>query len=299
MSKLSILLDHLKKGTLFDRIINNKKHKLFREYAIFLKSNKDYIEKKISDKLTIRLFKYANLSQELYCYGFEETEIIFFKKYLSAGDIVIDIGANIGLFTLIASERVLPNGKVFSFEPSPQTYAWLAENIEANSLSNVSAFKSALSDRDGVIDFYISSQGFDAFNSIIKPSKGKDYIKESVPTLTLDSFIKNANLEGGINLIKIDVEGFEIPLLSGAMHLLSSNKAPDMIVEFTESNAKNANTTCAQLYSKISSFGYELYQYDAKRNILVKEPAGQSYLNYKNLIATKNIEAINKRLNRK
>jgi hypothetical protein len=67
--------------------------------------------------------------------------------------------------------------------------------------------------------------------------------------LTLYSFIKNQALEGKINLIKIDVEGFKIPLLSGSAHLLYLNNAPDMIVEFTESNAKNANLTFAELYN--------------------------------------------------
>jgi len=297
MSKLKTLLNHIKNGTLFDRVLNNKKHQLFKEYAEFLKSGRDYIEKKISNKLTIRLFKKANLSQELYCYGFEESEISFFNRYIKPGDIVIDIGANIGLFTLIASENVGSTGQVFSFEPSPQTYKWLTENIEANVLRNVESFKLALSDREGNIDFFISSEGYDAFNSIIKPSKGQNYIKESVPTLTLDAFIKTQNLAGKISFIKLDVEGYEIPLISGGKETLSGPDAPDMIVEFTESNATNAGVTCMDLYDKITELGYSLYQYNAKGNKLVPEPRGESYAKYKNLIATKNLAGVQRRIN--
>jgi FkbM family methyltransferase len=296
MNKLNTIINHIKKRTFFERILQYKKHKLFKEYSDFLKSEKEFIEKKISDGLTIRLFRNANLSQELYCYGFEESEVQFFNRYLKPGDYVLDVGANIGLFTLIACEKVSSSGKVFSFEPSPQTYNWLNENISANSLQNVKAIKSALSDRDGVIDFFISSKGFDAFNSIIKPSKGNDYIKESVPTLTLDSFVRLENLENKIAFIKIDVEGFEIPLLTGGQGILSSAFAPDLIIEFTESNTKNAGFTCADLYDKIASLGYKLYDYNKRENKLVAEPRGMSYAKYKNLIATKNIENVQKRI---
>ncbi len=296
MSKLKAIIDHLKNGTLLDRLVNNQKHRRFKEYSDFLKSDRRYIEKKISPTTTIRLFRNANLSQELYCYGFEEAEIRFFRSYLKPGDQVLDVGANIGLFSLIASESVTSSGKVFAFEPSPQTYAWLKENIDANVLQNVETNKLALSDRNGNIDFFVSAEGFDAFNSIIRPSKGDNYKKESVPTLTLDEFLRSKQLAGKIRFIKIDVEGFEIPLLEGGREELSSAQAPDLIVEFTESNARNAGTTCADLYDKITGFGYSLYEYHMASNSLVHEPRGRNYTTYKNLIATKDIEGVRRRI---
>ena len=297
MSKVRSILSHIKNGTLFERLLNNEKYKLFKEYSVFLKSEKNYIEKKLSDKLTIRLFKKANLSQELYCYGFEEAEINFFKKYIKQGDVIIDIGANIGLFTLIAADKTGSQGKVISFEPSPQTFMWLKENISANNLENVSPFKMALSDREGSIEFFVSSEGYDAFNSVIKPSKGTNYNVENVVTTKLDSFVEKEGLLEKVALIKIDVEGFEIPLLNGGNKILSSEFAPDLVIEFTESNAKNAGVTCVDLYDAITKLGYKLYRYNKITNILLPEPRGLSYTEYKNLIATKDLKKLNGRIN--
>lgn len=296
MGKLNSIFNHIIKGTIFKRLRENEKHKRFSEYDAFLKSNRDFIEKKISNRITIRLFKKANLSQELYCYGFEEAEMQFLKKYLKAKDIIFDIGANIGLFTLISSEYIGNQGLIHAFEPSPETYLWLEENCKSNSLKNVVLNQLAVSDKDGAIDFHLSAEGFDAFNSIVKPSKGNNYITQTVNCLTLDSYVIKHDLAGKIQIIKIDVEGFEISLLNGAEKILSQPNAPDLVVEFTESNAKNAGFTCADLYDKIQSFGYELYHYNASQNKLIPEPKGMSYIKYKNLVATKNIQVMNERL---
>jgi hypothetical protein len=84
--------------------------------------------------------------------------------------------------------------------------------------------------------------------------------------------------------------------LNGAEKTMSRQNAPDLVVEFTESNAANAGFTCAQLYDKIESLGYKLFQYNAPANKLIAEPKGMSYARYKNLVATKNSEKINARL---
>lgn len=296
MTKIKAILNHLINGTFLKRISENKKHKLFREYDAFIKSEKEYIEKKLSDSIHILLFKKANLSRELYCYGFEEAEMQFLKKFLKMDDVVFDIGANVGLFTLICSEYVGNSGSVHAFEPSPQTFNWLEQNVKSNKLNNVILNQLAVSDKDGTISFHISEEGYDAFNSIVKPSKGLNYITETVNCLTLDSYVEKHNLQGKIQIIKIDVEGFEISLLSGASKTLSAENAPDLVVEFTESNAENAGFTCAQLYAIIIGFGYELFHYNAETNSLVPEPEGMSYLKYKNLVATKNRKRISERL---
>jgi FkbM family methyltransferase len=296
MGKLKSILNHILKGTLFNRIRDNKKHRRFCEYAAFLKSNRDFLEKKISEKITIRLFKKANLSRELYCYGFEEAEMQFLKRYLKEKDVVFDIGANIGLFTLISSEYIGAGGMIYAFEPTPQTYSWLEQNCRANNLQNVILNQLAVSDKDGTIEFHLSAEGFDAFNSIVRPSKGSNYITQTVNCLTLDSYIEKNNLSGKIQIIKIDVEGFEISLLNGGEQTLSLSNAPDLVVEFTESNAKNAGFSCAQLYDKLEGYGYKLYHYNSTQNKLIPEPVGMSYAKYKNLVATKNIHLVNERL---
>lgn len=296
MTKIKAILNHLINGTFLKRIAENKKHQLFREYDAFMKSDQEYIIKMLSSSIHILLFKKANLSRELYCYGFEEAEMQFLKKYLKNDDVVFDIGANVGLFTLICSEFVGNSGTIHAFEPSPQTFNWLEQNVNSNKLKNVILNQLAVSDKDGTIGFHLSEEGYDAFNSIVKPSKGSNYISQTVNCLTLDSYVEKHQLQGKIQIIKIDVEGFEISLLSGASRILSAENAPDLVVEFTESNAENAGFTCAQLYAKIVGFGYELFHYNAETNSLIPEPEAMSYVKYKNLVATKNIEKIVERL---
>jgi FkbM family methyltransferase len=296
MTKIKAILNHLINGTFLKRISENKKHQLFREYDAFMKSDQEYIIKMLSSSIHILLFKKANLSRELYCYGFEEAEMQFLKKYLKNDDVVFDIGANVGLFTLICSEFVGNSGTIHAFEPSPQTFNWLEQNVNSNKLKNVILNQLAVSDKDGTIGFHLSEEGYDAFNSIVKPSKGSNYISQTVNCLTLDSYVEKHQLQGKIQIIKIDVEGFEISLLSGASRILSAENAPDLVVEFTESNAENAGFTCAQLYAKIVGFGYELFHYNAETNSLIPEPEAMSYVKYKNLVATKNIEKIVERL---
>jgi len=295
--KLINILRHVTRGTLLTRIKEARKHRLFREYENFQNSDRKYIDKKLSSNTTIRLYKKANLSKELYCYGFEEAEILFLRRYLRAGDVALDVGANIGLMTLIVSEQVKSAGAVHSLEPAPETFGWLKENTEINSISNVRLYNMALSDREGKIDFYVSQEGLDAFNSVIKPAKGDNYQVKSVDTTTLDKFV--SALPSKVTFIKMDVEGFELSVLEGGRNILSADDAPELLVEFTESNLKSAGHSTLELYDKISGLGYRLYSFDASSHRLVAEPRGQDYSRYKNLLATKRPAFVEARLQSK
>ena len=144
-------------------------------------------------------------------------------------------------------------------------------------------------------DLQIASDGYDAWNSLVKPSFGQIERIEKIQVQTFDSFIKNVQNVSKISLIKIDVEGWEIPVLEGGEAFFKEQNAPTLLIEFTEQNAKNAGYTCKGLYNKLVSFGYTIYYYNAQKNTIVKDEIREDYT-YINLIASKNYFEVIERL---
>ena len=143
---------------------------------------------------------------------------------------------------------------------------------------------------------FISLDGHSAWNSFGKPSDGTLYKKEIFETISLDRIIEiHRNEINKIDLIKIDVEGWEIPVLEGGVGVLGVEDAPVLMVEFTEVNAKNAGYSCAELYKLGEQYDYKWYEYNSKNKKLTWSPLKSDYP-YKNLIAIKNLEDVKKRL---
>ncbi len=130
-------------------------------------------------------------------------------------DIVIDVGAHVGAFTLKAARRVR-NGKVVAVEPHPSNYRLLLKNIAFNKLENVIPINSALSNYHGMAKLYLSK---DSVQHSLRSTKGK-YIEVEVKTL--DWLLSELKLSK-VNFIKIDVEGAELDVLKGAEKTLEEN----------------------------------------------------------------------------
>jgi FkbM family methyltransferase len=253
-------------------------------------NGKPFFEFTLDCGIKINLYKDSILSKEIFD-GFEEQEITFMKKFLKSGDVFLDIGSNIGLFSLTASKIVQPNGKVIAFEPSPVTYTRLLENIELNQFFNIEAKNIGLSDNEGTLQMQQSQTGFDAWNTFVKSSSEKFQQTISVPVSTLDKTIEGLNKEK-ISLIKLDVEGWEKFVLLGALNFLS-NYSPVMIVEFTETNTFSAGYFVHEIYDLLETLGYKWYTYENGR--FIQDPIRLSYP-YNNLIATKNPDEVIGRL---
>lgn len=292
MNLIEKIYSHVKNGTLYDRV---KQERSLRKWQEFLNSDNDYIYKKLKNKLKLKLYKNSILSEIIYLNKFEKSELVFIEKVLKKGDVFFDIGANIGLFSLVVSKKIGKKGKIYSFEPSSNIFERLCENININYIKNINPQKLALSNEKGKAKFTVSLDGYDAWNSLSKPSAGKRFDYEIVETETLDGFIKKHNLKGKIFLIKLDVEGWEIPVIKGGLEALSDKDAPIMMVEFTEQNAINSGFSCKELYQLITDLGYKLYSYNSKKNHLSLEKLRGTYP-YINLFAIKNINEVKKRM---
>lgn len=139
-----------------------------------------------------------------------QAEAVFFRRYLRPGDVVLDVGANVGLTTLVAARAVGEGGKVYAFEPHPAVFAFLKDNLALNGAANVVAENVALGDREGTVR--ISDMRSDDHNFVDSSGAGIE-----VPQRRLDRLDTG---ERRVSLLKIDVEGYERFVLEGAARTL-------------------------------------------------------------------------------
>lgn len=189
----------------------------------------------------------------LYCRLPEWEDMNFSLDYLRPGDGFIDVGANVGVYSLFAAS--IPDVQIWAFEPSSDTFARLRENVELNSLqSRVVLISAAVGSAAGRVAV---STGQDTVNRVL-PAEAADE-SEEVPIVSLDEAIGGPEA-AQIHLVKIDVEGFEEQVLLGAPGLLAASR-PVLIIE--------ANDPAA-IRDALVPFGYSSYSYDPHRRRLTE-----------------------------
>ncbi len=190
--------------------------------------------------------------------GFEYETLQLFSQQLKKGDVVLDIGANIGLFSLLGAKIVGNEGKVFAFEPSQQTFNALNKNIQLNNFQNITPVKIALSDTEGVI--HLGDVENDAYNFIDVKAKNTALKTEQVPMLRLDDWVKSMNIKQ-VNFIKIDIEGAELLCFKGAAETLRLYR-PIIIMECDERWCKRFDYKVYDVLTYLAQLGYEFENYD-------------------------------------
>jgi FkbM family methyltransferase len=155
------------------------------------------------------------------------------SRLVRSGDCVLDIGANLGLVTLTLSTLVGASGQVHAFEPSPQMQTLLDKAIKRNGLTNVTLHRIALGAQYGELRLSIpqGNAGAASFVPARQAPEGSDVL---VPVRTLSSVMADQDI-GHVRLIKIDVEGFEPEVLTGAVEFLSQRPADVLIFELNDS----------------------------------------------------------------
>ncbi len=200
---------------------------------------------KIGDPLMLELYVpkhnyniYCPLNKEdLIVMTRHEDDII--ERFLpKQGDIVVDIGAHMGRYTIISSKRVGTNGKVVAIEAHPSNFEILNSNIKLNQLTNVTPLNYAVYSKETKIKLYVPDEesGYTMHHSIMSNyvfTKYKDKTEDKIVEVsanTLDYFLQ---LEGitDVNWIKIDVEGAEFEVLKGAHNVLSNSKNISLLIE--------------------------------------------------------------------
>jgi FkbM family methyltransferase len=185
---------------------------------------------------------------------------------LRPGDIVVDIGANAGLYSILAARAVSPGGRVLAFEPSADEFARLAWAIAANGTGNVVAENVALSDRQGFVGFVAGPRDHTGLHRLASdgdPATARVWAQRGDSAIVLGEGERVA-------LMKIDVEGAELTVLRGMAALLEAQRIERLVVEVTDEFLRRFGASATELYAYLQGFGYvhlegprASWQYDA------------------------------------
>jgi FkbM family methyltransferase len=202
-----------------------------------------------------KLPAYFNLSHRLsYLYeGLEPSVVRVARSILHQGDTAVDIGANVGFLTRQFATMVGTSGRVFAFEPDPETFGYLAYNTRR--LSQVGRSATAISDHDGSMKLYLHPTSAMS-NSLVNAWENARSIE--VETLQFDSWTAGVDI-GRVRLIKIDVEGAEPLVLRGMSKTLSLYPKPQIITEFCPANL-GGPTAEQEIFQLFANHGYRLHR---------------------------------------
>jgi FkbM family methyltransferase len=197
-------------------------------------------------RLWINPAKDQGVERSLYETGiYERGTLDFIVKQLNPGDTFVDVGANIGLMSIFARERVGENGKVWAFEANHSTFDILEKNVALNSFSDVLCFECGLGAKRETKLLYENWEINRGAASTVVQGKGAKAAEISI--LTLDEVANQQEISP--TMIKIDVEGMEEDVLIGAEKVIRLNR-PILIVEFSEERGDNSRE---KVYNKILS----------------------------------------------
>lgn len=194
------------------------------------------------------------IGRSLDVYGdWSQLEIELIAHFINEGDIVADVGANIGSFTVPMAKMVGPSGRLVAFEPQRVLSHLLNANIALNELFNAGVFNAAVGDSDSPIEvpdvIYSDPANYGAIG-LLDPWAARGVITSLVPQLQLD----NVFGEQCPSFIKIDVEGMELRVLSGARQMLKSEQCNPVL--YLENNCRKGSK---EIIESLSSFGYQCY----------------------------------------
>jgi FkbM family methyltransferase len=190
------------------------KVKIFEKYTFYYLPDDKYVGQRVA------LEKY-----EPY-----ETKLIL--KQVKKGDVIVDVGANIGYYTMLLAQKAK---KVYAFEPDSVNFEILGKNIKANNLKNVVAIKAAVGSKEGKLELYKSKENFGdhkLFKTLIPAGTSID--REAIKVIKLDDFIKEK-----VDLIKIDTQGWEPEVIDGSKKIIEKDK-PIIFMEYSPASYKLA-----------------------------------------------------------
>ena len=204
------------------------------------------------------------IQRQLYFYGsFEEQQCRYWMNLASKARIIFDIGANVGLYALLAAARN-PNANIHAFEPTPELVDALAGNIRLNGITNVTVAPVAVGKVSGK-GFLHYCAGSDGSN------EGMNYITDQivqdsdmpVETISLDDYCGQRQIRY-VDLLKMDIEGGEFDALLGAQNLLRAQAIGCIFIELTEWVANRSGHSTSDVKRLLSEAGYRIYQPGAR-----------------------------------
>ncbi len=207
-------------------------------------------------RMTINPVIDAGVERSLYRFGtYEPGTLHWMRLLLAEGDCFADVGANIGLMSLYASKLVGDKGRVIAFEPNPVTRELLFRNIALNGYSNIKVEEYAVSAEVKAGKIYDRWDVNRGGATLIKPSG--DVTGYNIRETSLTSYFTG---QAGPDLVKIDIEGYELEALRGALGLLQGEKPPVLIVECSAVRAVNYHMNVKDIFDLVTACGYRVFK---------------------------------------
>ncbi|MBI5779212.1 MAG: FkbM family methyltransferase [Planctomycetes bacterium] len=246
------------------------------------------IQKRINGIMFEFDFTYDPAIRDMFLNKYEIPTLAAMKKILKPGATFIDVGANIGYLSAIGAGLVGKTGSVHGFEPVPEHFQKAHKMAAMNPDYKITVQPLALGEKEGLAQIDITSKANIGWNTMVpgfmKPETKKRTIDISVRRL--DGYIREYNLEN-ITLIKIDVEGFEFPVLKGMRGFLDNPlNRPAILCEIGLDACELLGYQLKELFDYMKGFGYIPFDMNNKRiewpdikelsNILFIPPGGQS-----------------------
>lgn len=197
-------------------------------------------------------------------------EFSFIERLLRHGDVVADVGANAGVYTLFLARCVGPSGKVVAFEPEQHNVALLRRQLDRNALGQVEIVEAAVGAQPGVARFLAHR---DAVGRLAREGESANDVVE-VPVTTLDDRFP----EAGPVFVKVDVEGFELDVVRGAEALLARGRPIVWQLEISDGGPGRTPEVLAGLLEKA---GYSFFRYDPRAGLVAwswRKPDGNNLL---------------------
>lgn len=192
-------------------------------------------------------------------HGVPEAEKLLMQKCLNRGNqektVAIDIGANLGLFSVVLAS--IGYDQIHAFEPVPQTFARLKSNVVNNQfLEKVKLNCTAIGSEEGFIEFQIFDNS-PAINRIVKSNQQQEKTTriQKVTVTTLDQYCAEHDINK-IDFLKIDVEGMEPLVIQGSENILKNKRVSTILLEICPANLKISGSSISELYESILKLGY-------------------------------------------
>ncbi len=204
-------------------------------------------------------------------HGKEKLTTSLFRQAVKEGQTVVDIGANIGYFTLLAARLVGPTGTVYAFEPEPHNYEVLLKNLSLNGYDNVVPVQKAVFNVSGTVKLYLSHTDIGAHTLREKHDHWQFDTKQSgdfveVEAVTLDEFFKDKGHP--IDVIKMDCEGSEMAVVLGMDRIIRNNPGLKMFIEFYPSAIEEMGFSPREFVSKlVNDYGFAVTAIDELRSL--------------------------------
>ena len=245
--------------------LNAKAIKRLKNEFVIIDGDKIFLDEKDSLLLSINKI-------------YEKNETNFVKDSVNKGDIVIDIGANIGYYTLMFAKLVGDTGKIYAFEPDPKNFSILEKNIQVNGYNNIILEKKAVSNKLGKSTLYMNENS--AGSSMHKPNNVVNQIY--VDLITLDNYFEVNTITP--DFIKIDIEGYELNALKGMESILQSSDKTKIMIEYNPLTKKEFNSDPMDNLTFLSELGFKFKDLNSSaQTFLTFEDIKQEYENSKKL----------------